>query len=320
MKKRTNTKEKPAVGIYHSSYYLAPRVMSIDELGAALNLPEKRVKTYKEARGLGFVHVADGETTTDIALKVARTAIAESGVAPEEIDAVVFCHSLYNTALDPVSSVGKIQHALGMTRSIGFSISQQYCASIIMGLRAARNMILSGSADTAMVVCADCLLDSKAREIKHIGMMSDGGGAVILKKGWERNRLLAITNHVQGSFYDYLTWSKEDYERYDMVYFLATARTILRTLRSAGLTLDDLSLLVPHNTNMSSWVRVLSMLNLDEKRFFGDNIWRHSHSCGADIIVNFMDAIKAGRLQPGGYALLAAAGLGACWGCALIQH
>jgi 3-oxoacyl-[acyl-carrier-protein] synthase-3 len=233
---------------------------------------------------------------------------------------VIFCHSLHNTTLDPVSSVGKIQHALGMTRAIGFSISQQYCASIVMGIRAARNMILSGSANTAMVVCADSLQESKGREIKQIGLMSDGGGALLLKKGWERNRLLAIVNYAQGSFYNYLDWQKADYQRYDMVYYLATARTILRTLRISGLTIDDLNLLVPHNTNMSSWIRVLRMLNLDEKRFFGDNIWRHSHSCGADIIINLMDAIKAERLNPGDYALLASAGLGACWGCALIQH
>jgi 3-oxoacyl-[acyl-carrier-protein] synthase III len=319
MKSPSETDEKPVVGIYHSSYYLAPRVMSIDEVAVMMNLSEN-VKIYKHGRGLEFVHVTDGETTTDMAVKAARKVLAESETAPEEIDAVVFCHSFYNTTLDPVSSVGEVQYALGLTKSIGFSISHQYCASIVMAIRAARNMILAGSAKMVMVVCADCLQESKAREIRQIGIMSDGAGAIILKKGCERNRLLAIMNHVQGSFYNYPSWQREDYERYDLAYFLATTRTIIRTLSSAGLTIEDLNLLIPHNTNMSSWLRVLAMLKLNKQRFFSDNIRRHSHACGADIIINLSDAIEVGRLRTGDYALLVTAGLGACWGCVLIQH
>ena len=181
-------------------------------------------------------------------------------------------------------------------------------------------MIYSGSAETVMVVCADSYQESKGREIKLITMLSDGGGAIILKKGCERNRLLAIINQVQGSFHNFLNWEKEDYKRYDIVYFLEMTRVIHRALQSAGLTINDLNLLLPHNTNESSWTRVLTLLNLSENRFFGDNIKLHSHSGGADIIINLIDATKAGRLQPGEYALLTAAGLGACWGCVLIQH
>jgi 3-oxoacyl-[acyl-carrier-protein] synthase-3 len=138
--------------------------------------------------------------------------------------------------------------------------------------------------------------------------------------GGERNRVVALSSYTDGSLYKGVHCSPEEFERFNLIYFLSTTRTIQRTLKKAGLTLDDISLIIPHNINLSSWARILSILKCDERKFFGENIQRHGHVFGTDLVMNLSDAIAAGRLREGEYALLVTAGMGANWGCAIICH
>jgi len=222
--------------------------------------------------------------------------------------------------MQPIDPVHKIRYELGLSRAIGFSVWGQGCASITTAIRVAWDMILSGSAETIMVVGADCLIGSRKRQIERVTVQGDGGSAVIVRRNWTTNRLVEISSQDEGCFFQPEHLGKEQRERYDWVYFLATTRIAQKTLRQARLTLDDISLIVPHNINAASWTRILGFLKCSEEKFFGENIRRHGHAFGSDIIVNLADAITRGRLRPGEYALLLTAGLGASWGCLIIQH
>jgi 3-oxoacyl-[acyl-carrier-protein] synthase-3 len=310
--------ETETVGILHLSYYLPPERVELDDLGERVRLTAEQVRVYKQVRKLKYLRLSH-ETADDMAVKVGGGALDESGVSPDEIDAVVFFHSLYNMSLAPTSIVGRIQHELGLTRSIGFAITGQGCASVNSAIRVARNMILAGSAKTILVIGADGLQDSRARELNGITIVGDGASALILRKGCISNRLLEIGSFDEGYFHCISDWTPEDQESFDMVYVIASTRLARRTLGRAGLTLDQVRLLIPHNVNYSSWERILPLMNFDPGRFFGDNISLNGHAYGTDVVVNLKDAIEANRIQKGQYAMLMTAGLGTL-GCVIIQH
>ena len=236
------------------------------------------------------------------------------------IDAVVLYNTMFFTTLEPTSLVGKIQLELGLRRSIGFSVWGQYCVSIISALRVARNMINSGSARVVLLVGADCYFGSYQREIAGITLQGEGASAMILNKKYEANRLVALLTYTEGSLYKGVCASEEDYAKFDLIYFLTITRVIHKTLQLAKLTLDDISLIIPHNINVAGWKRILQLLKFDERKFFGDNIVRHGHIFGSDLIVNLSDAIEAGSIRKGEYGLLVTAGMGATWGCAIVEH
>jgi 3-oxoacyl-[acyl-carrier-protein] synthase III len=304
----------------HLSYYLPPGIMTVDELAERTSLSPEKLNLYKEVHGLRVIHTADGETAAEMVIKAAGRLLVESGTDPLDVDAVILYHTMYLTSLEPSTLVGHIQHELGLKRAVGFSIWEQYCASIITAMRVGQSMIRAGSARQVLLVGTDCFFGSSIREIEGITLQGEAGSAVLMTGGGERNRLVALSSHTDGSLYKGVHCSPGEFERFNLIYFLSTTRTIQRTLKKARLTLDDISLIIPHNINLSSWARILSILKCDERKFFGDNIQRHGHVFGTDLVMNLSDAIAAGRLHEGEYALLVTAGMGANWGCAVIRH
>jgi len=314
-------KVKPVpVGLFHLSYYLPPKQVGIEQMANSLGFSEKELRLYREVHGLRVVHLAEEETGSEMALKAAALVLEESQTDPESVDAVIMYHTAVTTSLEPNSIVGRIQHQLGLKRSVGFSVWEQYCASIITALQVAQSMIRTSSVKTILLVGADCFFGSAKRTIDRITIQGEGSSAMIVKAGWMTNRLVSITTYVDGSFYRTSQCSQEDLERFDLVYFLATVRTIQRTLKKASLALDDISLIIPHNINVSSWDRVLKMLKCDRSKLFAENIPRRGHIFGSDMVINLRDAISSGRLRRDEYALLMTAGLGASWGCAIVRH
>src|ERR1041384_6223314 len=135
---KTQKRDIP-VGLYHLSYYLPDKTVSVEELADLINLDAEKVRLFKDIHGLRSVRVAEGETASDIAVKVAAKALDESGVDRHEIDVVIFYNPTYMVSVHPASVIGRLKHELGLTRSIGFSIWEQNCASIITAIRVARD-------------------------------------------------------------------------------------------------------------------------------------------------------------------------------------
>lgn len=306
------------VGIRHLTYYLPPERVEIDQVAKRINLTDEQLRVYKTIRRLKYVRLSN-ETAGDMAVKVGGMALAESGLGPSDIDAVVFFHSMYNIGLAPASLVGRIQLELGIEDAVGFSITGQGCASVNSAVRVSRDMIIAGSARTVLIVGADGLQDSKSRELNGISIVGDGASALILQRGCATNQLVEIGSFDEGYFHCVYDWNKEDRENFDLVYMIATTRLVHRTLRRAGLSLDQISLLIPHNVNYSSWERVLALLDFDPDRFFGENIALNGHAYGTDIVVNLADALRAKRVRRGEHVMLMSAGMGAL-GCAIIRH
>jgi 3-oxoacyl-[acyl-carrier-protein] synthase-3 len=311
-------KRRNIVGIRNLSYYLPEQRVSIEELARKIQLSDERLKTYQTVRRLKCVRMSD-ETAGDMAVKVGGQVLHDSRMDGREIDAVVFFHSLYNMSLAPTNLVGRIQHDLGLSRSISFAVSGQGCAAINSAIRVSRDMILAGSAETVLVIGADGMQDSRSRELNGISVVGDGASAMILQKGCTTNRFLEISSFDEGYFHCVNDWDKKDQDNFDLVYMIASARLVQRTLARANLSLDQISLLIPHNVNYSSWERIISLLKFDPDRFFGENIAINGHAYGTDVVVNLADAIAAGRVRKGDYVMLMSAGMGTL-GCAIIQH
>ena len=305
-------------GISHLSYYLPSERVDIDEAATRLNLTEEQLRLYKTIRRLKYVRLST-ESAEEMAITVGRKALADSGLEPTQIDAVVFFHSVYNIGLAPRGFVGRLQHELGLNRALGLSVTGQGCATVNSAIRVSRNMILAGSAETVLILGADGLQDSQQRVLDGITLVGDGASAIIMRKDCATNRLVEISSFDEGYFHCVEDWTKEDRDNFDLVYVIATVRLVHRTLRRANLSLSEIALLVPHNVNYSSWDRILALLDFNTERFFGENIALNGHAYGTDIIVNLADAIEAKRIQPGEYAMLMSAGIGTL-GCTIIQH
>nr|WP_273944356.1 3-oxoacyl-[acyl-carrier-protein] synthase III C-terminal domain-containing protein [Kutzneria chonburiensis] len=90
-------------------------------------------------------------------------------------------------------------------------------------------------------------------------------------------------------------------------------------VQDAGITLDDVSLVLPHNVNRFSWSETARLLGLPLTRIYLENIPRMGHCFSADPFVNLATARAEGATTPGDTVLLASAGQGGTFAAAVVR-
>jgi 3-oxoacyl-[acyl-carrier-protein] synthase-3 len=323
----------PQVGIEAVSYWLPPATVTLDELQrrGALRTPADTLA------GFGFrqARAANGESHVEMALHATRALLDETGTDPAEIDLVLYAGALTSSStmacerppdgavlylrdlMDffkyPVSC---IQSELELTRAAVAGVDQQGCASIFSAVRLGRAM-LAAEDDIRSVLCvsADRLPAGSARELVY-NVISDGACAALLRRGARRNGIVACGQVTKGAF-----WDAGSLEHEIIAAYFPTARTVIQdTLRKAGLSLDDIAWIIPHNVSLRSWEILLGLLDCPREKLFSDNIARVGHTIAADNLINLRDATDAGLLEPGDLLLLFTFGYGLNWSCMILEH
>lgn len=321
------------VGIAGVTYRLPDSVFTLEELdarGALRSAPALLA-------GFGFrqARVADGESHVEMAMHAVERLLEETGADPGEIGVVLYAGALASSATLAMDSapggpalqlpglmdlfkvpVSRIQAELGFTHATALGINQQACASLFSALRIGRDM-LRAEEDLRAVLCvaSDRFPAGSSREVLY-NVVSDGACAALLRRDWPSNRILACGHVTKGSL-----WDAAEMENEIIAAYFPTARSvILATLSRAGLTLEDIAWVVPHNVSLRSWEILLGLLELPREKLFADNIARIGHTIAADNLVNLRDLLDSGRVRPGDRLLLFTFGFGLNWSAIVVEH
>jgi 3-oxoacyl-[acyl-carrier-protein] synthase-3 len=91
---------------------------------------------------------------------------------------------------------------------------------------------------------------------------------------------------------------------------------VLQALNRAGLTVDDINLLIPHQANARIIDAASRRLGIGEDLVFS-NVERYGNTSAASIPVALCEALEQGRVSPGDTIVLAGFGAGLTWGAAV---
>ncbi len=86
----------------------------------------------------------------------------------------------------------------------------------------------------------------------------------------------------------------------------------------AGVRLEEIDLIVPHQANLRIINAVAQRLGLKPERVFV-NIDRYGNTSAASVPIALDEAVEAGRINRGELVLLIACGGGLTWGASLIR-
>jgi 3-oxoacyl-[acyl-carrier-protein] synthase III len=130
--------------------YVPPRLLTNDDL-------EKMVETSNEwiveRTGIRERHMAGkGEATSDLATEAARRALAERGLEPAELDAIIVATVTPDMFFPSTACV--VQHKLGAKGAWGFDLSAA-CSAFVYGLQTGAQFIATGAHKKVMVIGAD---------------------------------------------------------------------------------------------------------------------------------------------------------------------
>jgi 3-oxoacyl-[acyl-carrier-protein] synthase-3 len=271
------------------------------------------------------------ETAAFMGTAAAKAALAQAGVDPAQVEAIIVATSTPDQAF-PATAV-HIQAALGADRAFGFDLAAA-CSGFVYGLSVADAMIRASQISNAVVIGAEVY--SRILDFTDRGtcvLFGDGAGAVFLQAREvpkDGAGILSTHLHADGKLAEILYVDGAVGQPEKSGFLVMQGREVFRhavtllssavneALTSNQLTIQDIDWLVPHQANRRIIDGVGKKLGIPTERVV-ITVDQHANTSAASIPLALATAIGDGRIRPGQLILLEALGGGLTWGSALIR-
>ncbi len=300
--------------------YVPPRILTNHDLEEFLDTSDEWITTRT---GIKERRIADEWVkASDLGTYAAKEAIEMAGIDPSEIGAVICATSTPDMAFP--STACFIADRVGCSsKPMAFDISAA-CSGFIYALTIARSFIIAGQADHILVVATEVfskIVDWSDRTTAVL--FGDGAGAIVISRtSSDRGILSAVMNSDGGHWKLLHSPVCEKLRMSGRETFKLAIRNMekacIQSLDEAGLTIDDIKLVIPHQANIRIINALAEKLNIPEEKVFA-NIHRYGNTSAATIPIAMYEAYKEGRFQQGDNILLTAFGGGLTWGAATIR-
>ena len=322
-----------SAGIWGLGMYVPDRVVTNDDLSKLADTNDEWIYTrtgMKERR-----YASPEQATSDLAIEAGKRALADAGLTAEEIDLIVVATCTSDHVCP--STAALVQHGLSATNAAAFDISAA-CSGFVYSLVVASQMIATGLYKKVLVIGAEAM--SKFINFEDRSTMilfGDGAGAVVLGEVAENYGYLGSYLGADGSGCNSIYipaggsrlplttdvlqnkkqfWSMDGLDVFKFAVKMM-GETAMKTLENAGLTPEDVDLLIPHQANSRIIQASAKRLGLQNDKVYV-NIHKYGNTSGASIPIALSEARAEGRIKEGDLLLLVGFGAGLTWaGCAI---
>jgi 3-oxoacyl-[acyl-carrier-protein] synthase-3 len=311
------------------SVYLPPTRVSVESMAGPLGLTEMQVKLFRRFHGLKQVG-RDADASLSGLLMKAAAGLHELRGQEHRVRYVLYARAMPVVAPYPVNPLHEVCQALGLDHALAFTVTHQSCASGLLAIDIAGRLLAAdtagaasagdaGSGPLALILSGEKAFTREAQMFADTTFFGEGASACLVSAFGARDRLLAYASNVRGEF-DSATGEND--ARLQREYRPCLAEVMRRALDEAGLALDDIRVVLPHNVNMVTWQRMCLLLGFPRDRVLLDNIPTSGHVFCADVFANYKTACERGLLAPGDRYLAAAvgAGGGATFAAMVFEH
>lgn len=314
---------------------LPERVMTNADFEKTLDTSDEWIRTrtgIRERRIAG-----DGENTLTMALEASQQALGDAGLEPNDVDLIVLATS---TPFAPLPATACfLQDALGCRHIPAFDISAA-CSGFVYALVVAAGMMKPSGYRHALIIGAETMSAVTDFEDRSTCiLLGDAAGAAVLSHA--DNDVSGIYDHFLGANGggaemiwvpaggsleppSYRTIDERQHYlkmRGREVYKFAVTKFVevmTGAIERVGITVDDLALVIPHQSNLRIIESAADKLGLPMDRM-SVNIDRYGNTSAASIPVALAEARQTGQVKPGDWVLLAGFGAGLTWGTALLR-
>ncbi len=294
---------------------LPEKVLTNSDLTAWMDTTDEWIK---ERTGIGERRI--GGSTSGLATEAAQRALSDAGVDADSIDQVI----LATTSPDHIcpGTAPAVASELGL--SCGAFDLQAACSGWVYGLVVANGLLIQGM-DRILVIGAESLDRITDYHDRGTGILfGNGAGAAVVERdetgqgqllGWDLGSNGNYVHILYADHGDVLQMDGKEVFRQAVKVIQQSAKA---TMEQAGVTADDIDLIVPHQANIriveSAWKKL--GFSMDKTAMV---LERTGNTSAASIPLALDDALTNDRVKPGSLVMFLGFGAGMTWASALVR-
>ena len=322
------------VAIIGTGHYVPERILTNAELEKMVDTTDEWIVTRS---GIRERHIArDDQATSDLAAESARRAMASAGVKPDDIDLIIVATITPDMPFPNTACF--VQKLIGAKNATCIGL-EAACTGFLFALDAASQYLLTGRFKTALVIGAEkmsTIVDWQDRTT--CVLFGDGAGAVVVQARETGEGILSAVTGSDGGLSGLLNLpaggsrtptsaqtveARQHYMRMEGKEIFkhavrAMGESARRALEKSGLTMADITCVVPHQANMRIVEAIRSRLEVGPEKFF-INLDKYGNMSSASIPVALDEAMACGRIKKGDNVILVAFGGGLTWGAMVVK-
>jgi 3-oxoacyl-[acyl-carrier-protein] synthase III len=332
---RRSTRAQRTASIIGTGSYAPEKILTNDDLSRMVDTSDEWITTrtgIKERR-----IAARDETTSDMAAKAALRALEQAKTSASEIDLLIVATATPDMVFPATACF--VQKKIGATKAACMDVSAA-CAGFLFAVEIAQQFIISQTYDTVLVIGADKLTAiTNWTDRNTCVLFGDGAGAVVLgHRDGSAHGVISTYMGSDGAFSDILFMpgggtktpitkenahlhlqtihmsGKEVYKQ-AVIAMLAAAK---KAIAQAGLTVEDIDCIIPHQANLRIIEAVGERLGIPREKVFV-NVDRYGNTSAASVGIALDEANRSGRIKRGDYVLLVVFGGGLTWASTIIE-
>jgi len=324
-----------AAGIIATGSYLPEGVMTNHDLARMVETTDDWIQKRVGIRERRIV--AKDEATSDLGVRAARRALDTAGISAAEVDLLILATSSPDSIQPPTGC--HVQRGIGAWQAAVVDVNA-VCTGFVYGLSMAADMMRGNPGyQTALVVGAETysrILNWEDRSTCVI--FGDGAGAAVLRPVDEGYGVLSSYLRADGRKHKTICvpgggsrmpasnevlikrldkFQMNGREVWDFV-IEAFPQAVRQALGAAGLTLDDVDLLISHQANAVLIRACMERLGLPMDKTYL-TVERYGNTSAASVPITLDEAARAGRLRSGDVVVVVAFGGGLTWGATVMR-
>jgi len=306
-------------GIIGIGKYVPEKVMTNFDLEKIMDTSDEWIRTRTGIEERHFA--ADNQETSDLAVAAAKEAIANAGITPEEIGLILVATVTQDQTFPSVACM--VQEQIGAVNAAAMDQAAA-CAGFIYSLVTAKHFVEANAYKYVLVVGVEKLskvIDWSDRNTAVI--FGDGASAAIVGPVSEGRGILSFELGADGTGGKNLYLTQQDTIAMNgrEVFKFAVRQmgeSAVNVLDKAGLTKEDVDLLVPHQANIRIMESARERLELPAEKM-SKTIHKYGNTSAASIGISLVEELEAGKIKDDDLLVLVGFGGGLTWGAVAMR-
>ncbi len=305
-------------GILGMGRYIPETIITNQDLEKRIDTTDEwiRTRTGIEARRIA----PDNINTSDMAFEAATKALENAKVTAEELDLILVATVTPDQSFPSVSCM--IQDRLGAKNAAAMDVSAA-CAGFMYGMITASQFIQNGVYKRVLIVGVEKLSKITNWEDRNTAVLfGDGAGAAIMGPVSDGRGIVSFELGAAGSGGKHLLQDGDFITMNGREVFKFAVRQMgesaLNVIEKAGLTREDVDLLIPHQANIRIMEASRERLNLPPEKMT-KTIHKYGNTSSASIPMAIVEELEAGRIKDDDLIVMVGFGGGLTWGAIALR-